>query len=59
VAREVVIGPNAGLNQVIVRCANGVVYAWGWNQSGQLGLGSSTSIVSTPTPIPGLTILVP
>jgi len=36
---------------------NGVVWAWGQNNSGQLGLGT-TGDVSSPTPISGLPVMV-
>ncbi|MGE0439651.1 MAG: hypothetical protein AB7S39_04110 [Gemmatimonadales bacterium] len=51
---EVVISKGSP-NHLLVRCASNVnpVYAWGWNDAGQLGLGpAAPALVSTPTALP-------
>lgn len=45
----------AGAYHVLALRSDGTVWAWGENQYGQLGLGTSGSAVTTPTQIPGLT----
>ncbi|KAK9811274.1 hypothetical protein WJX72_001024 [[Myrmecia] bisecta] len=37
------IGVSAGLGHTVVVSDSGAVYAWGWNQDGQLGLGHDYS----------------
>eukprot|EP00743_Colponemidia_sp_Colp-15_P008518 GILK01009266.1.p1 GENE.GILK01009266.1~~GILK01009266.1.p1 ORF type:complete len:1848 (+),score=387.67 GILK01009266.1:103-5646(+) len=40
----------AGANHSMARDEDGVVYVWGWNKHGQLGIGNRL-IMKTPTPI--------
>jgi alpha-tubulin suppressor-like RCC1 family protein len=48
---EVVTG---GLESFAVR-SDGTLFAWGQNTTGSLGLGTTSTNVLTPTPVPGLT----
>ncbi len=59
VAKEVAVGRNGGFSHLLALCSDGSVYAWGFNDVGQLGLGHTNPTVSTPARIPGLTILLP
>ena len=43
-----------GAYHVLALTADGTVWAWGENQYGQLGLGTSGSAVTTPTQVPWL-----
>ena len=40
----------AGQQHVLAVATNGTVWAWGWNMSQQLGAGTFSSMVWTPTP---------
>ncbi|KAI8051466.1 regulator of chromosome condensation 1/beta-lactamase-inhibitor protein II [Syncephalis plumigaleata] len=42
----------AGLRTSLALSSNGQIYGWGCNRYGQLGLPTSTRIVTAPTPIP-------
>ncbi|GMQ47919.1 FG-GAP-like repeat-containing protein [Vibrio sp. 10N] len=42
---------SAFLNSTIARKSDGSLWAWGYNGYGQLGLGNTSSTISTPTPL--------
>ncbi len=45
---------SSGTNYTLALKADGTVWAWGLNSSGQLGLGNTTATPSAPVLIPGL-----
>jgi alpha-tubulin suppressor-like RCC1 family protein len=45
---------SAGGSHTLARALDGTVWAWGWNQYGQLGDGTTTTR-TTPVQVPGLT----
>lgn len=47
----------SGNNHALALDRSGLVWAWGWNDHGQLGDGTTTSR-STPEPVPGLSGIV-
>ncbi|HMJ89392.1 MAG TPA: hypothetical protein VK530_06230, partial [Candidatus Acidoferrum sp.] len=47
------VSVSAGYNHTLALADDGRVFAWGWNQNGQLGNGSTTN-TGTPTLIPGV-----
>ena len=45
-----ILSIQAGYGHTLARCADGTLFAWGWNNCGQLGLGH-TNEPSTPQQI--------
>jgi alpha-tubulin suppressor-like RCC1 family protein len=46
---------SAGSNHSLALKSDGSVWAWGWNQYGQIGNGNTATPVANPVPVPGLT----
>uniref|UniRef100_A0A1B0CS11 non-specific serine/threonine protein kinase n=1 Tax=Lutzomyia longipalpis TaxID=7200 RepID=A0A1B0CS11_LUTLO len=49
-----VIHVACGSNHVAALTSTGTIFVWGYSRTGALGLGSSTTFVATPTPIPSV-----
>jgi alpha-tubulin suppressor-like RCC1 family protein len=52
----IVAGRNGGDDHALALDSDGRVWAWGYNNEGQLGIGSPNFVVSTPTQVPGLNL---
>ncbi len=48
---------SAGLGHSMFLTSDGTLYAWGWNQRGELGLGIDDETVYTPTVVSGISDL--
>lgn len=53
-----IVQVETGMDQCFAVTASGSVYAWGRNQTGQLGLGNTTSPITVPTLLSGITDVV-
>lgn len=51
---EIATSRRNGLEHALARCENGTVWAWGYNDKGQIGNGSGGAIFSTPAQVSGL-----